>query len=318
MANTTFTDNSTLIVAAFMNDVNDTVYEVLGNGTTAPANAAAVRTNIGLGTMATQNASAVAITGGTVAATTIPVSAMGTGIATTTPYSPVFSGTTATGPFQASLGPGTAGQVLTSAGAGALPVWGAGAAAATDTTAGIVELATTAEIQTGTDTGRVPSVSTLRSGLIVLGTEVATTSGTIFDFSIPSWAKSITVHFDQVSTNGTSPFLIQLGDAGGIETTGYFGATGDLVGAAVSGVSSGFALSTAQSSGSVSNGHVDIKLMNAATFKWTANGIIARSDSAQIYFTAGVKALSAALTTVRVTTTTGQTFDAGAVNVSYQ
>jgi hypothetical protein len=47
----------------------------------------------------------------------------GTGISTTTAYSVVFSGTTATGPFQAAAGPGTAGHLLTSNGAGALPTF---------------------------------------------------------------------------------------------------------------------------------------------------------------------------------------------------
>jgi len=47
----------------------------------------------------------------------------GTGLATTTAYSVVFTGTTSTGAFQASAGPGTAGQLLTSNGAGALPTF---------------------------------------------------------------------------------------------------------------------------------------------------------------------------------------------------
>jgi hypothetical protein len=47
----------------------------------------------------------------------------GTGLSTTTAYSVVFTGTTATGNFQASAGPGTSGQVLTSNGAGALPTF---------------------------------------------------------------------------------------------------------------------------------------------------------------------------------------------------
>jgi C1q domain len=54
------------IDAGNLNTVNNVVYTVIGDGTNAPANAAAVRTNIGLGTMATQNANAVAITGGTI------------------------------------------------------------------------------------------------------------------------------------------------------------------------------------------------------------------------------------------------------------
>lgn len=47
----------------------------------------------------------------------------GTGLTTTTPFSPIFSGATATGAFNASLGPGTSTQVLTSNGAGAYPTW---------------------------------------------------------------------------------------------------------------------------------------------------------------------------------------------------
>jgi hypothetical protein len=54
---------------------------------------------------------------------TLGVDQGGTGISTTTAYSVVFSGTTATGPFQAAAGPGTAGYILTSNGAGALPTF---------------------------------------------------------------------------------------------------------------------------------------------------------------------------------------------------
>ena len=47
----------------------------------------------------------------------------GTGLTSTTAYSVVFSGTSGTGAFQAGAGPGTAAQVLTSNGAGALPTF---------------------------------------------------------------------------------------------------------------------------------------------------------------------------------------------------
>ena len=54
---------------------------------------------------------------------TLGVDQGGTGLSTTTAYSVVFSGTTSTGAFQAGAGPGTAAQVLTSNGAGALPTF---------------------------------------------------------------------------------------------------------------------------------------------------------------------------------------------------
>jgi hypothetical protein len=47
----------------------------------------------------------------------------GTGNTTFTPYSVILAGTTATGAFQNVVGVGTSGQVLTSAGAGAIPTW---------------------------------------------------------------------------------------------------------------------------------------------------------------------------------------------------
>jgi len=53
----------------------------------------------------------------------LPVANGGTGLSTTTAYSVVFSGTTATGAFQATAGPGTSGDVLTSNGAGVLPTF---------------------------------------------------------------------------------------------------------------------------------------------------------------------------------------------------
>lgn len=46
MANTTFSDFVTPINASWCNDVNDTVYEALGNGSTAPTTAAQVRANL--------------------------------------------------------------------------------------------------------------------------------------------------------------------------------------------------------------------------------------------------------------------------------
>jgi hypothetical protein len=47
MSNTTFVDQTTVVEAEWLNDVNDTVYDILGNGTIIPATKAAARTNLG-------------------------------------------------------------------------------------------------------------------------------------------------------------------------------------------------------------------------------------------------------------------------------
>ncbi len=76
----------------------------------------------------------------------------------------------------------------------------------------------TATMPAGTGTVAVNGAS----GVLVSATAQASTSGTSIDFtSIPSWVKRITVMFSGVSTNGSSGILIQFGDSGGIENTGY-------------------------------------------------------------------------------------------------
>jgi hypothetical protein len=85
----------------------------------------------GLGTMSTQNANSVSITGGSITGITdIIVSDGGTGVSSFTAYSVLLGGTTSTGALQNVSGLGTSGQVLTSNGAGAAPSWAAVTASA--------------------------------------------------------------------------------------------------------------------------------------------------------------------------------------------
>lgn len=46
--NTTFIDGTTPVMAEWLNEVNDAVFEAIGNGVTAPTTPAAVKTNLGL------------------------------------------------------------------------------------------------------------------------------------------------------------------------------------------------------------------------------------------------------------------------------
>lgn len=80
------------------------------------------------------------------------------------------------------LAPGTSGQFLKTLGAAANPIWDtpSGGAAATTTSAGIVELATAAEYRTGTDTGRVPAIDQIWASLA----EVTLTDNTTVTISL--------------------------------------------------------------------------------------------------------------------------------------
>ena len=150
---------------------------------------------------------------------------------------------------------------------------------------------------------------------------VTTTSGTTVDFTaIPPWVKRITLCLAGVSTTGTDPWLVQLGDAGGIENSGYI-CTGANITAAAAGnalYTAGFGITIALAS-AVASGRIVLDLLDKNTNTWVCSGQLGRSDAAVTLFTAGSKALSATLDRIRLTTSAGtDTFDAGIANILYE
>lgn len=154
------------------------------------------------------------------------------------------------------------------------------------------------------------------------GTVQATTSGTSIDFTgIPSWAKKITVSFSGVSTNGTSLPIVQIGDSGGVETSGYSGATAYYTGTgnAVTRPTTGYGISALFAASSVIHGTMTLTLVDAATNTWAAVGNFGFSDADAVSVSGGSKSLSATLDRIRITTVGGaNTFDAGKVNITYE
>ena len=155
------------------------------------------------------------------------------------------------------------------------------------------------------------------------GTAVASTSGTSINFtSIPSWVKRITVMFSGVSTNGTSTPYIRLGDAGGIETTGYSSIVSSIASSAINttnaddGITAGFPLYHASiAAADIFSGTV--VFTNLSGNLWTASGTMFMGTRAG--FLSGTKTLSDVLTQVRFTTVSGtDTFDAGTINILYE
>lgn len=154
------------------------------------------------------------------------------------------------------------------------------------------------------------------SGAFIAGTAVASTSGTSIDFtSIPSWVKRITVMFNGVSTSGTSLFLIQIGDSGGIETTGYVSGAASRTGETTS--TAGFVLNQAGSATFVFTGVIPICTLS--TNLWTTSGSLNRTTDGFGNTFGGAKTLSDTLDRVRITTVNGtDTFDAGSINILYE
>jgi hypothetical protein len=156
------------------------------------------------------------------------------------------------------------------------------------------------------------------AAVITRGTAVATTSGTTVDFtSIPSTVKRITVMLSGVSTNGTSPVILQLGDSGGFEITDYLGSAGEVRATPdVDLFTTGFGLLQSPSAADLFYGIATI--VNISGNVWVYSFTGGSSTVANNYIGGGSKTLSATLDRIRLTTVGGNTFDAGSVNIMYE
>jgi hypothetical protein len=158
------------------------------------------------------------------------------------------------------------------------------------------------------------------SGAFIADTAKASTSGTTVDFTgIPSWVKRITVMLNTVSANGTGIIMLQLGDAGGIETTGYTGSVVRMVagGNGTGSLSAGFLVSDGSAASQNFSGIFIASYIGSNT--WVVTGSFGGADAARCSTVSGVKTLSDVLTQVRVTTSNGtDTFDAGTINILYE
>ena len=321
MANTTFTDGTTKVVSAWLNDINDMFYTLFAGATTAAAARTAIGAGTGNGTMSNvvedttpQLGGDLDINGkfinGNLTSDTDSTDDIGT---TSVRWANVYTDSI-----------GDSGQVLDVDSSslrltdGVIFIKEQAEADADQAGYGQVwvDTATPNKLMFTDDAG---TDFDLTSG-ITLGTEQASTSGTSIDFtSIPAGTKKITVMFVGVSTNGTSPLMLQLGDAGGIETSGYLGSVFAYGGGASSTYAAGFELGANNVAGNLVHGHVTLYLEDSTGFTWTEGHTLSASQAADGWMGAGSKALSAELDRLRITTIGGSdTFDAGAINISYE
>jgi hypothetical protein len=153
----------------------------------------------------------------------------------------------------------------------------------------------------------------------VLATEQATTSGTSIDFtSIPAGTTRITIMLVGVSTSGTSKPIIQIGDSGGIETSGYVASSSSMstaVGTATTAL--GFAIRS-EAAANALHGQIILSLEDSSDNTWVCHGALKIAAAEELILLAGSKALSGTLDRIRLTTQNGtDTFDAGVINIQY-
>lgn len=175
--------------------------------------------------------------------------------------------------------------------------------------------------------GQIPRADSTDAEGVVWGSPVtssavqAATSGTAIDVTgIPAWVNRITVCLDAVSLSGTDSFVLQLGDAGGFETTGYTSVaakSSDSASTEVDTLTSGFLLKSTVG-GSALSGHVTLTKI-PGTNRWVQSHVIGDTGDGNVCYGGGSKTLSDTLTQIRLTRTGANTFDgSGQLHVLYE
>ena len=165
--------------------------------------------------------------------------------------------------------------------------------------------------------------SPVSAGGFTMASEQATTSGTGVTFgSIPAGTKQIIVMFEGVVSGSADAIGVQIGDSGGIETSGYtstgmhFDDNSNIV-AAYSSTAAFYC--SVQAGADILSGQIILTLFDAGTFTWVSSYTmgISGADNDRASMGGGHKSLSAELTQLQVYAV-GTTFSAGAVNIMYQ
>lgn len=151
-----------------------------------------------------------------------------------------------------------------------------------------------------------------------LATAQSTTSGAAVTFSgIPAGTKVIHVNFVGVSTNTTQELQLRIGDAGGLETSGYSSVSVSIANQLdFDGDTGAFKVGSSNVASDILHGTMILSLADAATFTWCSIGLLQSVYTSEMEISTGSKSLSAELTQIYINSL--GTFDAGKINISYQ
>lgn len=155
---------------------------------------------------------------------------------------------------------------------------------------------------------------------LTVATAQSTTTGTTKDFTgIPSWVKRITIQFLAVSLNSAGIIRIQLGDSGGLETTGYSG-TSAMVGYSTYSITNGIGVNLNSNTLFFTG---QLILENITGNYWVSSHTLGASGG-YVVLGGGYKELSGTLDRLQVAAadTAGTSgvvaFDGGAINIFYE
>jgi hypothetical protein len=171
---------------------------------------------------------------------------------------------------------------------------------------------------TSTDEALISPAKLKQAAALDVETALTTSGASAYGFTgIPAGARRITVMLSGVSLSGTDDILIQLGDSGGYENTGY-SATSVLQDGSGNNAQSSTAGYPINSLGATTVVSGAVVLTRITGNTWVAFGTLANPPGDDTITVGGTKTLSAELDRVQVTVTGSDTFDAGTVNIAVE
>jgi len=176
------------------------------------------------------------------------------------------------------------------------------------------------QVLTSSGANTQPAFEDAAGGGFTLSSETDTTSGTTFNIgSIPTGTKLIIINFNGVSLDGSAAIQVQIGDSGGIETSGYVSSSGTLDDDDTithSSTTASFIIRTLHGY-AVVNMRMVLSLTNSSNNSWHSfHGGAANNNESTIG--GGTKSLSAELTQIQILDTGSDSFDAGNITIAYQ
>ena len=160
---------------------------------------------------------------------------------------------------------------------------------------------------------------------LTVGTSVAPSGTSVTFTDIPSWVRKINVVFYNISTSGTSPIQLQIGNSNGIVTSNYFGSW-DTFTTTISTtlMSSGFVV-TGQTAGQLYNGIASLYYITKTTGAfvnqyWAFSSVGGITNGTANSLSGGSGSLETNdLNQLRITTVNGtDLFDGGRVNIIFE
>jgi hypothetical protein len=147
---------------------------------------------------------------------------------------------------------------------------------------------------------------------------ISASGATVLVSGIPSNAKRIVLTLKGISGTGTNDLELRLGDAGGMETSGYdLGGVAIVTGTNTTVISANpgdaALVSVTSGAGSVAHGRVTLTLHDVSTNDWLIDWQIARGNLGIMHMGVTTKALSATMTQLQLQWSGSDTFDAGSV-----